>query len=137
MTTSVLTDELRRFLEEGPRFAVAATINEDGTPQQTVMWYALRGDEIMMNTARGRVKDRNLRRDPRLSIAVEDGYRAVTIRGTARLVDDQATAQPDIQSLATRYDGAEAAEQQMREIFSKQERVSIYVALERITTHGF
>ena len=136
MTTGTLTDEMRRFLEER-RFAVVATINENGTPQQTVVWYLLRGDEIMMNTARGRVKDRNLLRDPRLSIVVEDGYRFITIRGEARLVDDQAIAQADIRELAVRYDGEEQAERQMRDQFSREVRVSIYVPLERVTGHGF
>lgn len=136
MATSNLSDEMRRFLEE-PRFAVVATINDNGTPQQTVVWYLLRGDDIVMNTARGRVKDRNLRRDPRLSIAIEDGYRFVTIRGEARLDDDVATAQADIRELAVRYDGEESAERQMRDQFSREERVSIYVPLERVTAHGF
>ena len=137
MAANALTDEVRRFLEQGPRFAVVATINDDASPQQTVVWYALRGDEVMMNTARGRVKDRNLRRDSRVSIAIEGGYRFVTIRGTARLVDDQTIAQADIRALAVRYDGEEQAERQVQNQFSREERVSIYVPLERLTAYGF
>jgi PPOX class probable F420-dependent enzyme len=134
-----LPAEVREFLEEGRLFAVVATINADGTPQQTVVWYALRGDELMMNTARGRVKDRNLRRDPRLSITVtrEDGYRWVAIRGVARLVDDPAVSQADIYALAVHYDGQEEADRAMREQFSREQRVSIYVPIERFTTYGF
>lgn len=132
----MLTPEMRRFLEEKPRFAVVATINEDGTPQQTVLWYALRGDEIMLNTARGRVKDRNLRRDPRLSLTVEDGYRFLTVRGTARLVEDRAVTQADIESLAITYNGPEMAARQMREQFSLEERISIYLPIERVTAVG-
>jgi len=131
-----LSNAARAFLEE-LRFAVIATINEDGTPHQTVVWYLLRGDDIVMNTARGRVKERNLRRDPRVSVTVEDGYRFVTVRGTARLVDNVATAQDDIRQLAVRYDGEEAAERQMREQFSKQERVSIHLGTDRVTAYGF
>jgi PPOX class probable F420-dependent enzyme len=133
---STLTTEARHFLEE-LRFAVIATINEDGSPHQTVVWYLLRGDDIVMNTARGRVKERNLRRDPRSAITVEDGYRFITLRGTARLVDDVATAQEDIRHLATRYHGAETADRQVHEQFSKQERVSIYLAADRVTMYGF
>jgi PPOX class probable F420-dependent enzyme len=133
---SHLTAEARHFLDER-RFAVLATINEDGSPHQTVVWYLLRGDAIVMNTARGRVKERNLRRDPRLAITVEDGYRFLTLRGTARLVDGVATAQEDIRQLATRYHGAETADRQVREQFSKQERVSIYLAADRVTLYGF
>ena len=47
---------VREFLEKR-RFAVLATINPDGSVQQTVMWYQLQGDKVMMNTRRGRVKD--------------------------------------------------------------------------------
>ena len=136
MAANALNDEVRRFLEE-PRFAVVATINDDGTPQQTVVWFELQGDEIMMNTARGRVKDRNLRRDPRLALVVEDGYRFVSIRGIARLVADQAVAQPDIRRLAVRYHDEATADRQVQDQFSKEERISIYVPLDRVTSHGF
>ena len=102
MPQTSLTDEARAFLAE-KRFAVLATINQDGTAQLTTMWYELQGDEIMMNTKVGRAKERNLRRDPRISICVEDGYRYVTVSGTARLIDDQPTAQADIRRLAERY----------------------------------
>jgi PPOX class probable F420-dependent enzyme len=136
VAVSGLSEEVRRFLED-VHFAVLATINRDGTPQQTVVWYLLRGDEILMNTARRRVKDRNLRRDPRLSATVEDGYRFVTINGVARLVDDRETAQADIRLLAMRYNGPEVAERQMREQFSREQRVSIILPVEHITTDGF
>ena len=136
MPGSNLTAEARHFLEE-LRFAVIATINQDGSPHQTVVWYLLHGDDTVMNTARGRVKERNLRRDPCIAITVEDGYRFITIRGTARLVDDVATAQEDIRHLAARYHGEETADRQMREQFSKQERVSIYLAADRVTMYGF
>jgi PPOX class probable F420-dependent enzyme len=106
---SNLTAEARHFLKE-LRFAVIATINEDGSPHQTVVWYLLRGDGIVMNTARRRVKERDLRRDPRIAITVEDGYRFITLQGTARLVDDVATAQEDIHHLAVRYHGEETAD---------------------------
>lgn len=69
-----LDDRARAFLDE-QRFGVLGTINPDGTIQQTVMWYLLRGDQIVMNTVRGRKKDRNVLRDRRVSICVEDGYR--------------------------------------------------------------
>src|SRR5688500_10358198 len=67
-----LTDAVRAFLDEGPRFCVLATINADGTPQQSVMWYERRGDTIMMNTEISRLKAKNLQRDTRASICVEE-----------------------------------------------------------------
>jgi PPOX class probable F420-dependent enzyme len=131
-----LRDDVRAFLEE-PRFAVLGTVNADGSPQQTVMWYALRGDTIMMNTLRGRRKDRNLLRDPRASLCVEDGFRYVTVDGTITMVEDRETAQADIAALARRYDGSEEGERMARDVFGPQERITLLLAIERVDVHGF
>jgi PPOX class probable F420-dependent enzyme len=131
-----LTDAVRGFLDE-PRFASLATLNPDGSIQQTVMWYALRGDQVLMNTARGRKKDRNLLHDRRVSICVEDGYRYVTIAGEVTLVEDQPTAQADIRALAERYHGPERAEEMVRDGFAKQERISLLLPIGRVDAHGF
>lgn len=128
-----LTEAVRRFLEE-PRFAVAATINQDGTPQQTVVWYELRDDQIIMNTAKGRLKELNLRRDARMSLCIEDGYRYVTIKGRAIL--EEANAQRDIEALAVRYVGNERAREMMRTQFSKEQRVTVRLQIEKISGIG-
>jgi PPOX class probable F420-dependent enzyme len=106
-----LQENVRAFLKER-RFGVLATINEDGSPQQTVMWYDVDGDNILMNTRARRVKDGNLRRDGRASLCVVDGYTFVTLEGIVELDDDQATAQADIRRLAIRYDGEESGNRQ-------------------------
>jgi PPOX class probable F420-dependent enzyme len=130
----MLSDNGRRFLGF-VRFGVLATINREGMPQQTVMWYLLRDNEVMMNTARGRLKERNLRRDPRLSLCVADGYSFVTITGHATLIDDPAVAQADIAALARRYHNAEAAERAILN-FQTQDRVTIIVPIERAFERG-
>ena len=117
-----LTPSIRAFLAE-PRVGVLATVDPDGSPHQTVMWYLLDGGEILFNTARGRRKPDNLARDPRVSLMVEDSYRFVRVTGQVREIADRETAQADIHRLAVRYQGAEAAERAMTR-FSKQERVS-------------
>jgi PPOX class probable F420-dependent enzyme len=131
-----LDPAVRAFLEE-PRFAVLATANADGTPQQSVMWYELRDGLIMMNTAAGRVKAHNLHRDRRISICIEDGYRFVTITGEAELVDDQAVAQADIKALAVRYHDAIRAEEMAARDFSRQHRITILLPVDRVVAHGF
>jgi PPOX class probable F420-dependent enzyme len=128
---TILSDKARAFLEE-KRFAVLATINRDGTPQLTTMWYELQGDEIMMNTADGRVKAYNLRRDPRIAICLEDGYSYLTIAGRVLLDDDQTTAQADIHRLAVRYHNPEKAAQMMRDTFSKQQRITLRLTIEQV-----
>ena len=129
-----LSSAVQTFLRD-VRFAVLATINADSTPHQSVVWYELQGDAIMMNTRRGRVKDRNLRRDPRASICVHDGNRYVTLKGRVEIVDDPATALSDIEKLAVRYDGEEAGKQQVRDLFSKQQRVTLKMTIEQATVY--
>jgi PPOX class probable F420-dependent enzyme len=131
----LLSDAARAFLAE-KRFAVLATIGQDGLPHQTVMWYELRGDDIIMNTAAGRVKDRHLRRETRVSICVEDGYRYVTISGVIETNDDQVVAQEDIRRLAIRYHGEQAGYQQSRDVFSKQHRITLRLPIEQVILHG-
>ena len=131
MPASKLDDKTRAFLEE-KRFAVLATINADGTPQLTTMWYELQGDEIMMNTADGRVKAHNLRRDSRIALCVEDGYSYISLYGTAQLDDDQEVAQADIRRLAERYHNPARAAQMSRDQFSKQRRITIRMPIERV-----
>ena len=131
-----LRDDVRAFLAE-VRFGVLATVNEGGSPQQTVMWYEPRGDLIVMNTKRGRRKDRNLSREPRASLCIEEGYRYVTLDGTIEAIEDQAIAQADIAGLARRYHGAEEGERMAREVFAPQQRVTLILHVDRVDVHGF
>jgi len=134
-----LSPAVRAFLEE-PRFCVFADINDDGTPHQTVLWYELQGDTILVNTAKGRVKDRNLTRDPRASFCVEDGYRYVTIVGACTLQsEDQQAAQADIKRLAVRYHGRERGEEMAASSFAKQTRETIRLRIDsaKVDANGF
>ena len=134
---ATLSPAVRAFLEE-KRYCVFADIGPDGLPHQTVLWYELQGDEIMMNTALRRAKDKNLRRDPRASFCVEDAYRYVTITGTCTLQwEYQEAAQADIHRLADRYEGPERAEEMAAGQFRKQGRETIRLTIERVDEHGF
>jgi len=129
-----LSEKARALLQER-RFAVLGTINKDGSPQLTTMWYLLDGDVILMNTKAGRTKERNMRRDPRISVCIEDGYSYVTISGTVEMIDDPQVAQRDIYRLAVRYNGEEEARRQMEEQFSKETRVTLHLKLEHVIEH--
>ena len=135
MALAALTPAVRAFLDER-RFAVVATINESGMPQLTAIWYELQGDEVLMNTARGRLKERNLRRDPRVALCIEDDQQYVTLYGRATLIDDQAQAQADDLRLAIRYDGCARAEERAP-LIAQQQRVTIRVALTHVHARGF
>ncbi len=131
---NTLSPKARAFLQER-RFAVLGTINRDGTPQLSTMWYLLEGDTIMMNTKVGRVKERNMRRDPRISLCFEEGYNYVTVSGKVEFIDDQQTAQADIYRLAVRYDGEESAQRQMQESFGKEQRVTLHLRFDHVIEH--
>ena len=96
-------------LVQGKNFAFVATLMKDGSPQITPTWIDLDGNEILINTAKGRIKEKNLSRDPRIAIAIADQsnpYHMVTFRGT---VVDQTTHTADehIDKLAKKYLGVD------------------------------
>ena len=126
----VLNERQRRFLE-GPRFGTLATVDPDGSPHLTVMWYVLDGDEIMFNTAHGRRKPSNLERDGRVALLVADGYSFVRLTGNARGSATGEAALEDIRRLAVRYDGEASAEEQMAR-FRTMERVSYRFRIQRV-----
>lgn len=99
-----LPDRLKELLD-GPHFATLATLMSDGSPQATTMWVDREGDLIRFNTAAGRVKPRNMDRDPRVAIAVwnsEDPYEAYAIRG--RVIERRLEGAEDhIHALARKY----------------------------------
>ena len=116
----------RRVLERQGMFATLATLSKDGSPMQAVVWYELRGDAILVNSAIGRAWPANLLRDPRFSFVVEDGYDFVGLRGEAEAMTDPEGAQADIAALAHRYhpDDPGAAEAIIRDVFRSQARIS-------------
>jgi hypothetical protein len=127
---------MRAFLEQ-VRFGVVGTTNPNGSPHITVMWYLFEDDDIVFNTARGRLKDRNLQRDPRASFVVAEGYTFVRVDGRVRVIEDAAKAQDDIRRMAIRYNGREKGEQQARDVFSKQERISYRLRASEVYAQGF
>lgn len=125
------------FLSE-VRFGVLATVNADGSPQQTVMWYLpVDRDTILMNTKKGRMKDKNLMRDGRVSLCVEEGQRYVAMRGRIEVDNDAERGQESMRAVTTRYEGAEEADRQMAEIFGKQHRITLTLKIDSVDTHGF
>jgi PPOX class probable F420-dependent enzyme len=133
--TLVIPEAVRAFLGER-RFATLASIDPDGAPQLTVMWYLLRGDEVLFNTAAGRRKQANLARDDRVALCVEDGYRYVTMSGRVRPVTDQAAAHADIRALTARYRDAGEVDRFYDRNFRDEERLSYLLTIERLRHSG-
>jgi PPOX class probable F420-dependent enzyme len=87
---TILTDAVRQLLDDvNP--AVLGTVNSDGSPQTSVVWVCRDGDDLLISSAAGRRKERNLQREPRASLTVydrEDPLRYVEIRGQATITED-------------------------------------------------
>jgi PPOX class probable F420-dependent enzyme len=110
MTFSFSEATLR--LLDGRNYAVLATVNADGSPQTSAMWVGRDGEDLLFSTVAGRVKHRNMLRDPRVSVTVleqENPDNYVELRG--RVV----SMEPDVgrvvdTGLSWKYDGHDPGE---------------------------
>ena len=101
-----LPEAAQKLLKE-PNFAHLATLMPDGSPQVTPVWVDFDGKFILVNTAEGRRKPKNVRRDPRVALDVtshDDPYRMVTVRGRVVEVTHDG-ADDHIDKLAKKYLG--------------------------------
>jgi PPOX class probable F420-dependent enzyme len=99
-----------RALVDAPNLAYLATVNADGSPQLSPVWIDREDGTLLVNTAVGRVKDRNMRRDPRVAISVanrENDYEKVDICGRVVDVVTGEDAERHIDRLAFKYEGEE------------------------------
>jgi PPOX class probable F420-dependent enzyme len=88
-------------------FASLGTLMPDGRPQVTPVWVDFDGEHVIFNSAKGRQKDRNVRRDPRVALAIIDPdnpYRYMEIRGAVVEITEQG-ANDSINKLAKKYMG--------------------------------
>jgi PPOX class probable F420-dependent enzyme len=93
---------------EAPNLAFVATVMEDGSPHVSPVWIAMEDEKITFNTVVGNLKDRNMRRDPRVAISTvnrDDIYDSVTIRGRVVEMTDGEVAERQIDDLARKYLG--------------------------------
>jgi hypothetical protein len=127
----------REFLERPGSFGSLSTLMTDGAPMSAVIWYDLRDDTILVNSAVGRAWPTNLLRDPPFSFVVESGYSWIGVRGRAEAITDQATAQADIATLAHRYlaDDVAKSEKLISERFTQQERITFLLRPAAISEH--
>jgi PPOX class probable F420-dependent enzyme len=99
--------EKYRDLFSKQAFAHLGTVMPDGSPQVTPVWVDYDGNHIRVNTAKGRVKDRNMRRNKKVALSIadpENPYRHVSVRGEVEDITEQG-ADAHIDSLAKKYLG--------------------------------
>ena len=99
--------QTHRDLFDKKAFAHVATVGADGAPQVTPVWIDYDGTYVRFNTARGRVKARNLERNPRIALSVQDPenpYRYLQVRGRVTEMTEKG-ADAHIDALAKKYIG--------------------------------
>jgi PPOX class probable F420-dependent enzyme len=117
-------------LVDGKNYAVLATVNPDGSPQTSVIWVGRDDDGVLFTTVAGRVKHRNMVRDPRVSITVIDSAdpeNYAELRGRVESIAPDAGRQMDTQ-LSWKYDGRDPAPDRPGAV-----RVVVRIAVEKVT----
>lgn len=102
-----IPDSARQILD-GPEFAVLSTLEPDGQPQSSVVWFERDGDDLLMSTVQGRRKHANLVRDPRATVLVypkDNPYSYVELRGAVTMTEEG--GRELIDRLCRAYTGAE------------------------------
>ena len=115
-------------------FIHLATRMTDGSPQVSPVWVDTDGDHIVVNSAKGRLKDRNMRADPRVALSVTDPdnpYSAIMIRGRVVKITE-AGADEHIDKMAKKYLGQDKYPGRTPE----EVRVLYYIEPERVSTMG-
>jgi PPOX class probable F420-dependent enzyme len=128
----VTFNDATKALLDGKNYPVVATTNADGSPQSSVVWARRDGDTVVFVTVQGRRKERNIRRDPRVSLSVfdlADPENYVEIRGRAEVT---AEGGPELNDeLARKYTGEDFPAEPPEVV-----RVLVRVVPEHITGHS-
>jgi PPOX class probable F420-dependent enzyme len=122
------------LLTTKPSFANLATVNADGSPQVTPVWVDFDGTNVIINTAKGRMKARNLEQNPRVALAISDPenpYRYLGIQG--RVVEmTEAGSDAHIDKMAKKYMGKDTYPFRTPE----EKRVIVKIAPDKVHTVG-
>lgn len=121
----LLEDETKAYLYLG-------TVMKDGSPQVTPVWFSAEGEYILVNTAEGRVKDRNMRARPNVAVCIADPatpYRYLQIRGRVDAIVHEG-AEEHINALSLKYKG------KPWEYQPGQVRVIFKILPEKVDAHG-
>ena len=129
--TNTLSPEVREFLATRC-YVHLATLMADGSPQVSPVWAETDGDLIVVNSAAGRVKDKNIKRDARVALSAthpDDPFKALMIRGRVVKVTEDG-AEDGIDRLARKYIGGERYEWRR----PGEVRVAYYIQPETVST---
>lgn len=129
-------DKIDTFLA-GKRNAILATIKKDGSPQLTPVWYRWDGKQFWVSITKERAKYKNILRDPRVSLCVDDAehFTTVSASGKARLTEENLWA--DTQKIVERYRGPDQGAAYVKSMQEKKEpRVLLVLKPEKVISRG-
>ncbi|WP_221350031.1 PPOX class F420-dependent oxidoreductase [Streptomyces beigongshangae] len=114
MAHKMTDEEWRAFVSHGTRTGKLSTVRADGRPHVAPIWFLLDGDDLVFNTGKDTVKGRNLTRDGRVALCVDDDrppYAYVVLQGRARISEDLDDVRLWAGRIGGRYMGEERAEE--------------------------
>lgn len=114
MAKKMTHDEWHAFLSEGTRTGKLATVKADGSPHVAPVWFVLEGDDLVFNTGKETVKGRNLLRDGRVALCVDDDrppFSFAVVHGRAEISEDPAELVRWAARIGGRYMGEDRAEE--------------------------
>ncbi|MER6089042.1 PPOX class F420-dependent oxidoreductase [Streptomyces bluensis] len=114
MAQKMTDEQWRAFVSHGTRTGKLSTVRADGRPHVTPVWFLLDGDDVVFNTGQDTVKGRNLARDGRVALCVDDDrppYGFVVLEGRAELSEDLDEVRRWATRIGGRYMGEERAEE--------------------------
>ncbi|ANJ06247.1 PPOX class F420-dependent oxidoreductase [Streptomyces parvulus] len=114
MAQKMTDEEWRAFVSDGTRTGKLATVRADGSPHVAPIWFLLDGDDLVFNTGKETVKGRNLARDGRVALCVDDDrppFHFVVLQGRARISEDLDELRHWAGLIGARYMGEERAEE--------------------------
>lgn len=134
-----MTDEEVADFLQGRHTLNVATFNHDGTIHLVAMWYGFLGDDLVFETFAKSQKVQNLRRDPRITVLVEDGdqyeeLRGVEMVGEAEVIEDWDTILDVARSVLRRYHDLKPEDIDGAAEFMAQKRVGIRIRPERVVS---
>ncbi|MEU7226260.1 PPOX class F420-dependent oxidoreductase [Streptomyces chrestomyceticus] len=114
MARKMSKDEWQSFLSEGTRTGKLSTVRADGSPHIAPVWFLLDGDDLVFNTGADTVKGRNLARDARIALCVDDDrppFSFAIVEGLAETSDELPEVRAWATRIAARYMGEDRAEE--------------------------
>ncbi|MFE7977017.1 PPOX class F420-dependent oxidoreductase [Streptomyces shenzhenensis] len=114
MAEKMTDEEWREFVSYGTRTGKLSTVRTDGSPHVAPIWFLLDGEEVVFNTGKETVKGRNLARDARVALCVDDDrppFHFVVLSGRARLSEDLGEVRHWATRIGARYMGEDRAEE--------------------------